>query len=205
MSRPTKLSDKELLRRLKARVRREREAVVDILIDLGEVDRRRLYLELGHASLFDYCTGGLFYSASAAGRRVQVARALRRFPEIAPMLHSGDANLSTIGIVSPVLREANKTTILTSIRGKSQREVEAIAARYRGPVVVRDRVKPVCVAAPVGHVSESASGASLEVTTHLCASPGASVDHGEGQLSVMENRTSVSSYSRSDGMDSSRD
>jgi 5-methylcytosine-specific restriction endonuclease McrA len=144
----SKLSDKELLNRVTTLVRHERETTLSILLHLNEVYRRRLYLGLGYRSLFDYCVRHLGYSRSAAGRRFQTARCIREFPEVYRMLETGEANLSTITLVASVLSHENKTDILDRIRGKSQEEVEAIAAGYRPPVPQRDRVKPVSVVVP---------------------------------------------------------
>jgi len=47
--------------------------------------------------------------------------------------------------VASVLREENKHELLRRIQGKSQREIDAIAARYRPPIALRDRVRPVKV------------------------------------------------------------
>lgn len=142
------LSNRELLSRLQTLVRKERSTTLDILLHLNEVERRNLFLELGYGSMFDYCTRHLKYSASAAGRRIQTARCLRQFPEVHALLSSGDVNLSTIALIAPVLRSDNKRILLEEIRNKSQREVDAVAARYRPPVQLRDRVRPVCVRVP---------------------------------------------------------
>ncbi len=56
--------------------------------------------------------------------------------------------LITISLVAPILDASNAKGLIGKIRGKSQREVEAIVATYRPPVSMRDRAKPVCVAVP---------------------------------------------------------
>jgi hypothetical protein len=71
------LSDRELLSRVKDLVSRERAVTLEILVHLIEVERRRLHLGLGYASMFDYCTRHLGYSSSAASRRIQAARCVR--------------------------------------------------------------------------------------------------------------------------------
>ena len=142
---PRSLSNKELLSRVKSLVRREREITLEILEHLGEIERRRLHLELGYGSMFDYCTRGLGYSSSGAGRRVQVARCLRRFPEIAEHLRRNEVNLSTIAAIAGILSDENKSELLGRIRNKFCPEVELIAASYRPPARVRDRIKPVVV------------------------------------------------------------
>ncbi len=140
------LSDKSLLSRLHKLVTREKQTTLSVLEHLGEVDRRDLHLEYGFSSLFDYCVGDLGYSRSAAGRRIASARCIRRYPEMFDLLESGDVNLCTVGLVAPILDNANKDVIFREIRGKTQREVESIVASFKPPVAYRDRVRPVRVA-----------------------------------------------------------
>ena len=139
------LSDRELLSRVKDLVSRERAVTLEILIHLNEVERRRLHVGLAYASMFDYCTRHLGYSSSAASRRIQSARCVRNYPEVYALLEKNEVNLVTISLVASILTEANAKELLGKIRGKSQREVEAVVATYRPPVSMRDRAKPVYV------------------------------------------------------------
>src|SRR4051812_26731205 len=75
---------------------RERTGLVDFLWHLAEVDRRKLHLDLGHASLFEYCTDRLRLSRSSAFRRTTAARLLARFPAIAAYLSDGRLCLTTL-------------------------------------------------------------------------------------------------------------
>ena len=142
------LSDKALLSRLHELVKKEKRTTLSVLLHLTEINRRDLYLAYGFSSLFDYCVGALGYSRSAAGRRIVSARCLRRFPEVYDLLESGKVNLSTIGLVAPILNEENKDLLLREICGKTQQQVETIVARYKPPIAYRDRVRPVRVFVP---------------------------------------------------------
>ncbi len=142
------LSDRILLSRIKTLRQKERAITLALVLHLIEIERRRLFGELGYGSLFDYCIRHLKYSASAAGRRIQTARCIRRFPEVYDLLARGEVNLSTVSLIAPVLSAENKKTLLTGICHKSQCEVEMLVAGYRPPVAFRDRVRPVCVTVP---------------------------------------------------------
>ncbi len=142
------LSDNVLLSRLHELVKNEKQTTLSILRHLAEVDRRDLYLAYGFSSLFDYCVGALGYSRSAAGRRIASARCLRRFPEVHDLLELGEVNLTTIGHVASILNDENRDLLLREIRGKTERQVESIVARYKPPVAYRDRVRPVRVTVP---------------------------------------------------------
>lgn len=142
------IPDHELIARLERLRRDERASCLEILHHLNEIERRSLHLRLGYSSLFAYCTGHLCYSESAAARRVQAARCLRRFPAVGPLLESGEINLMTLGLVANILTEATVDSWLARIRGKTQREVETIAATVRPPLRLRDRARLVHVAVP---------------------------------------------------------
>ena len=140
-----RLTDGQLLDRLQKLSDRERTTTLDILIHLAEVERRRLHLTLGHSSLFDFATKHLRYSSSAAGRRIQAARAVRRYPEILRLMRERKLNLSTVSMVSRILNDENKTQLLVRLCNRSQRQVEAIVAEYRPVARIRERVQPVRV------------------------------------------------------------
>jgi 5-methylcytosine-specific restriction endonuclease McrA len=143
-----RLSNDELVNRLANDVARERSMTVEVLHDLNEMDRRRLYLDLGYASLFDYCVRKLKYSSSAAARRIQAARCIRRHPAVLRMLESNELSLTTVASIAPILNPQNCETILKRVRGASCRQVERILSEYRPPVALRDRVRPVRVITP---------------------------------------------------------
>ena len=162
------LSDQQLLSRTVELTRCERDVTLRVLQHLNEIERRKLHLKLGYSSMFVYCTSGLGYSASAAGRRIQTARCVARFPEVRDLLESNEVNLTTISLVSRILRAETKDVILRRIRGKAQREVKVLVAEYEPrEAIPRDHVRPIVIrraVAPRGteEATESAdAGASI--------------------------------------------
>jgi hypothetical protein len=168
------LSDRVLLSRVKDLVSRERAVTLEILVHLIEVERRRLHLGLGFASMFDYCTRHLGYASSSAARRIQTARCLRDYPEVLPLLEKNEVNLSTVSLVASILTRENHDDILSRIRGKSQKEVEGIVADYRPPVSLRDRAKPVWVVVP----SSGPGGLETGIAGALSSPPSSGTDKG---------------------------
>jgi hypothetical protein len=83
------LSDAELLRRVVLLAGREREATVELVGHLAELDARKLHLACGYGSLFAYCTGALRLAEHAAYNRIEAARLSRRFPAILDLLADG--------------------------------------------------------------------------------------------------------------------
>jgi hypothetical protein len=65
------LSDKDLLSRVLLLARQEREATVELIGHLAELDARKLHLAQGYGSLFTYCTGALRLSEHAAYNRIE--------------------------------------------------------------------------------------------------------------------------------------
>jgi hypothetical protein len=155
------------LSKVKDLVSRERAVTLEILVHMIEVERRRLHLGLGFASMFDFCTRHLGYSSSSAARRIHTARCLRDYPEVHRLLEKNEVNLSTVSLVASILTRENKDGVLGRIRGKSQKEVEAMVADCRPPVSLRDRARPVWVAvpassAPSGPATAMAAGRAPE-------------------------------------------
>lgn len=159
------LSDRDLLNSTKVVVARERGITITVIHHLNEVERRKLYLTLGFSSMFAYCTGELGYSASAAKRRICTARCIARFPETLPLLKANEVNLSTITQVSRIMKPHNSSAILGRIRGKSQREVEAIVAEYEPLLALpHERARTVVVRVPASTATDLRTAATIGVS-----------------------------------------
>lgn len=103
------LRDEELRARLHHLVRRERKLTVTILEHLAEVEGRNLHLQWGFPSIFDYLTRELGYSASAAYRRLQAARALAQLPELKEKVEKGSLHLTQIAEAQTSMRLEEKS------------------------------------------------------------------------------------------------
>jgi hypothetical protein len=125
------LSDQDLLREVTRLAAREREATARLIVSLAELDRRRLYLGEGCASLFAYCVQVLHLAEHAAYDRIEVARAARRFPAILGHLAAGAVTLTTIRLLAPHLTAENHAALLAEARHRTRREVEQIVARLQ--------------------------------------------------------------------------
>ena len=53
------LSDEDLLQAVRVLAGRERDATVELVVHLAELDTRKLHLAQGYSSLFGYCTEAL--------------------------------------------------------------------------------------------------------------------------------------------------
>jgi hypothetical protein len=122
------LSDQSLLQSAATHAGRERTSTADLLADLAEIDARRLYLPAGYPSLFAYCVGELRLSADAAARRIQAARAARRFPAIFDALAEGRLHLTAVGLLAPHLTEGTADELLAAATHKTKSEIEQLLA-----------------------------------------------------------------------------
>jgi len=143
------LSDEQLLREVEAAAAHERDATVELITLLGEMDARRLYLQQGYSSLFTYCTGCLRLSEHAAYGRIEAARASRKFPIILECLADGSITLTTICLLSSHLTSENHRQLLTAARHKTRREVEQLVATLRPMADVPSTVRKLPQAAPL--------------------------------------------------------
>ena len=88
------LSDRALLRATSTLVRHERHLQGAVIDHLAEIDARRLYLQRGCSSLFDYAVRELGYSDAAAGRRIGAVRLCADQPDARERLRDGSLTLS---------------------------------------------------------------------------------------------------------------
>ena len=108
------LHDDALLECLRGKLSQERQITTEVLRLMAEVDRRRLYAQSACDSMFAFATRVLGMSEAAAYKRIQVARAGRRFPTLfaSPLINRPAGKLDTavghhpdVVIEIPVARE----------------------------------------------------------------------------------------------------
>ena len=79
--------------------RHEQALQLCVLDHLREIDARRLYLRLGHSSLFDYTVRELQYTEAAAWRRIKAMRLCRETRGVRERLQDGSLNLSNAALL----------------------------------------------------------------------------------------------------------
>ena len=131
----------QLTARLHELRRQERHLLVELLAYVGEVDRRRLYLELGYPSLWAFLTQHLGYASSSAGRRCIAARLMARFPVVAEYLEDGRLRLTTLVELRDVLDEAHLDEILARAAGRTEDDVKRLVAALRPQPPVPDLLR----------------------------------------------------------------
>ena len=130
----THLSDPVLLRDLATLVARDCATTAEMLAHIAEIDARRLYLPAAYPSMYAYCVGELRLSEDAAAKRIQAARAARRFPAIFKAVAEGRLHLTGVGLLAPHLTEATAEGLLAAAMNKTKAEIELmIAERFPRP------------------------------------------------------------------------
>jgi hypothetical protein len=121
----------EFTNRLIALLRNERNAMAEFLLALAEFDRRKLYRDRGHASLFSFLHRELGLSAGASQHRKTAAELIQRFPEVAAALREGKLCLSSVIEVAKVLTPENSAEVLPRFFRLSSRDAAFVAAAIR--------------------------------------------------------------------------
>jgi hypothetical protein len=151
----TRLSDQELLTNTKNLVNKEREVLMEVLHHLREIEKRRLYADLGQPSLFAYCENILNYSAAQADRRIKAMRLIKELPQIEQKVSSGELSLTNAAKAKEFFAQEEKTSgpigtqeklkVLADLENKSTRVAEKILlAQASTPAPeVKERVRQV--------------------------------------------------------------
>lgn len=133
------MANQTLVSSLRRLVGEERKITREILEYIGEVQRRRLYADLGYSSLFAWLVQDIGYSEAAAYRRIQAARLIRDVPEAAAKIQTGEVNLTSLSRAQSLIRAEEKRTgstidvaikemVLERIETRSSKEVDRTLA-----------------------------------------------------------------------------
>jgi hypothetical protein len=161
------LASAELLARLQHLVRRGNAVEAELLVHLGEVDARRLYLGEGCSSMFVYCQRVLHFAEGVAYKRIGAARAARRYPEILEAVRRGDVHVTGVSLLVPQLTAASCGELIRAASHRTADEIRRLLAdrRPKPDVAASVRRAPepevaVAITAPRAHVRPEPAGAT---------------------------------------------
>jgi len=137
----SEVSDVELVGRLEQLVKADRALSVKLLVHLGEMHERRLYVGRGFSSMFKYCMSVLGMSEAEAALRLTAAKVGRRFPLVLERLGAGAVHLTAIKLLAPVLTAENHAQLLERARGKTKPQIELVVAEILQKPDVPARVR----------------------------------------------------------------
>jgi hypothetical protein len=136
-----RVADHELLSRLEQLVRADRALSLKLLVHLGEVEARKLFLERGYSSMYGYCMTVLGMSEAETYLRLLAAKTGKRFPLVLERLGEGGLHLTAIKLLAPLLTEENHVALLDRARGMSKRQLEVLVAKLAPQPDVPERVR----------------------------------------------------------------
>jgi hypothetical protein len=161
---------RDLSARLLGLLRREQSAQADFLLALADFDRRRLWLELGYASLFHYLHRELGMSKGAAHYRKTAAEIIQSVPAVVVPLRAGELCITSIIELAKVLTPENQAEVLPRFLHCSRQEAKAVAAELCPAEAVPTRTvvtaSPSCppAPAPASVASPSVQPVELEMS-----------------------------------------
>ena len=123
------LSDHALLHRLAELVSQDRQTTVALLMHLGEVEARKLYLPAGFASMHVYCVRELHMSDDVTYKRIRVARLGRVYPVILEALAEGRLHMSAVLSLSAHLSPGAVDQLVADATHKTRDEVDLMLAQ----------------------------------------------------------------------------
>lgn len=127
-----------LIALLDKRIELESENEAEIIDFIREVMSRRLYLEMGAESMFDFLTRAHYhYAPVVAQRKLDAAKLMQAFPHIKSWIAADEVNLTQLGMLSTGLRQ-NPTSlkiqeeILEEMREQTVKNTQAIICEKLG-------------------------------------------------------------------------
>jgi hypothetical protein len=130
---------RESSRRPAVLLRCEQGAMADFLVALADFDRQRLWVQLGHASVFYYLHRDLKLSKGAAHYRKAAARLIQEFPEVVVPFREGKLCISSVVELARVVTPENSSDVLPRFFYLSKQEAKAVAVEICPAAVVPRR------------------------------------------------------------------
>jgi HNH endonuclease len=127
-------SENALLQDAAMHAAHERESQSRLLVDIAEIDARKVYREAGHDSIHSYCMQELRLSEKAAFHRIWVARVAWKFPCVLLALADARLHMSAVRLLATHLTEENAEELTQAAANKTTPEiVEFLSQRFPVP------------------------------------------------------------------------
>jgi hypothetical protein len=184
-----------LLQDLAALVSKDRGNTANMLVYIGEIDRRKLYLEHAYPSMFAFCVKRFRMSEAVAAKRIRAGRAAGRFPCILGMVRRGELHLSGVHQLAGHLTEENHREVLRRAKHRSMREIDELIAE----ISPKPDVAALIRAVPVRRVDVSGQ-TSLRGVAGEAPNKRAWVDAEQGRSSALRDGKGVASGRKPRGL-----
>ena len=189
--------DDVLRRDLAASTVRVHGAMAIHLAYIAEFDARRLYAPAGFSCMHAYCVRELRLTHDSASKRIQAARAARRFPALFPALAEGRINVSAVCELAPHLTDENATELMELATHRSKFEIRGLLGNRLGFVKRTEFVQ----ALPERKVTPEASLNFLHAPAHVRTSTSVRTESVPTDSAPTESvpKVSVTAYSVPEG------
>ena len=145
------LKDNDLISETKKLLGLERSVLCSFLINLAEIDSRKIYAAAGYPSLFKYVVKEFNLSESSAAKRIVVSRSARKIPRLLDEIKSGKLHLSGAYMLCKNIKDENFNSWFEKVQFKSKTEIEEMLKKeFSFSKSVREYIRPVV--APVSAV-----------------------------------------------------
>ena len=142
---PARLSARDVDVRLRRAIGAMQNAERSVFLWFCEIERRRLYRDLGYASIHAYASDALGFTANRIGRYLNLMKDLEDLPVIRAALLAGKLGWTKARVIVRVASAANEADWLDAALRMSRRELEVKIAEARA--VRREDVRqPVLIA-----------------------------------------------------------
>jgi hypothetical protein len=148
----THIPDVALARDLVAAAARDRASTAHLLAHVAEFDARKLYRPAAHPSMYSYCVGVLHFSEDAAYKRIQAARAARKFPALFEAVADGRLHLTALVLMAPRLTPENVTGLVAAASHKTKAALELLLAVRFPRQDLPERIQALPPAPPVAQL-----------------------------------------------------
>lgn len=115
----------------------------EILIEVGDMQRLKLFAPLGYVSLYDYCERRLKLSPTQAYYFKMVLEKSLEVPEIKNAVKSGELSLSQARRIVPAVTKANFREWIDKAKDLRQGELEKAVTAVNPKAHVREKIRPV--------------------------------------------------------------
>jgi hypothetical protein len=139
MATPCPVAARESSRRLAELLRHERADPAPFLVALAGFDRERVWLQLGHASLFSYLHRELRLPHAAAHYRKVAVGLIQDFPEVVEPLRQGKLCLPGAADLARVMTPENRHEVLPRFFHRSRPRPGGLEVRTRLPLAIPRR------------------------------------------------------------------
>jgi|GEM_PF-596775 len=114
----------------------------ELLLVLQDISAKKLFIDWGYSSLYDYCRQALKLSEAQAYNFVAVSRQCLKIPALQKAIQSEQINLSRAKRILPVLDVENAAQWIEKAATMDQRQLEREVAAENPVLIERPSLKP---------------------------------------------------------------